>query len=366
MWQSDMRTGPFIPDPARPGKQRRTWLSLYIDDHSRCIVGAVWSFKNDREPLMRAFREALRRYGRPKRVYYDNGGPYISDHMKQVVAVVSKGGSKPIYTTPRRPEGHGKVEALNRLIKAAFVAEAQRSAITTVDELNQAFRAWSDRYNHNVHGETNEAPLARWRRGANRIEYIDEDVLQEAFRFRATRVADKAGVFSLFGHSYQVGAGCAKKKIDVHYDPDDLDQVDVWTNGCFRERVRPLSPEPHRRPKAKPELQTTEDVEPAGSASNEWMDLLLEEGKALAVEPDPIDELLAERRRLDDEVVAVIAEHVVPEVFDDKRVRDFLERFGPFDPQTVNDALALAIDFGGVDQHLDQLLTDLLSHERAQ
>ena len=77
LWQSDMRTGPYLPDPSRPGKRKQTWLSLFLDDHSRCILGGVWSFKNDRHPLMRAFREALRRHGRPLRVYYD----YVPRHI---------------------------------------------------------------------------------------------------------------------------------------------------------------------------------------------------------------------------------------------------------------------------------------------
>ena len=81
--------------------------------------------------------------------------------MKQVVAIVSKGADKPIYTTPRRPEGHGKIEALNRLILASFVEEVKASSLSTVDELNVAFRGWVDRYQRTVHSETGEAPLAR-------------------------------------------------------------------------------------------------------------------------------------------------------------------------------------------------------------
>ncbi len=63
-------------------KRKQPWLSVFLDDHCRCILDAVWSFNNDREPLMRAFREAL-----------------------------------------RRPEGHRKIAALNRLIKSSFVAQ---------------------------------------------------------------------------------------------------------------------------------------------------------------------------------------------------------------------------------------------------
>jgi len=364
LWQSDMRTGPYLPDPSRPGKRRQTWLSLFLDDHSRLILSWVWSFKNDRHPLMRAFREALRRHGRPLRVYYDNGGPYVSEYMKQVAAIVSRG-DKPIYTTPRRPEGHGKIEAVNRLIKSAFVAEVTASTITTLEELNQAFGGWVKRYNVRVHSETEETPRARWLRGAARIEYIDESVLQEAFRFRVTRTADKAGVFSLFGCRYQVGARCARRKVQVHYDPDDLALVDVWTDGQFRERVQPLAPAPQRRPKAPVDTRAAEAPAASDRPTNEWVDLLLDEGRAVDEAPDPVDEMLAEQRRLDDEVVALIEAHVVPDVFDEARVRDFLGRYGPLDPRGVDETLALAIDFGGMDQHLDQLLADLLELQEA-
>ena len=283
--------------------------------------------------------------------------------MKQVAAIVSRGQKKPVYTTPRRPEGHGKIEALNRLIKSSFVAEVRASSVTTVDELNQAFRGWVQRYNRRVHSETDEAPWARWRRGAGRVEYIDEDLLQEAFRFRTTRTTDKAGVLSLFGGRYQVGAGLARRNVDVRYDPDDLAQIDVWADGRFRERVRPLSPEPHRRPKAPSAVPRSQKPDADDLVSNEWVERLLHEGRALDVAPDPVDELLAEGQRLDDQVVAVIEDHVLPEVFDDRQIRDFLDRFGPLDPSLVADALAIAIDFGGVDQHLDPLLDDLLSYQ---
>lgn len=361
LWQSDMMAGPLLPDPDKPGVCRRAWLSAFLDDHARLLLAGRWSFKNDRHPLDMAFRDALRRHGRPVRVYYDNGGPYASDHMKQVVATVSKGAKKPIYITPGRPEGHGKIEALNRLIRSSFVAEVEESSITTLEALNEAFRGWSHRYNLRKHGETDEAPIERWRRHAARVSFIDEDLLHEAFRFRAERTTDKTGVFSLFGQRYQVGAPVARKKVQVRYDPDDLDQVDVWAKDAFQERVRPLSPEPNRRPKAPRPDPVDTPADTAHDAVNDWVELLRAEGRALPVAPDPLDEMLAQRRQLDDQVVALIEDHVLPEVYDEQRVRDFLDRFGPLDPTTVQDALALAIDFGGVDQHLDQLMSDLLT-----
>src|SRR5690606_22819606 len=44
LWQSDMRTGPWLPDPERPGKVRRTKLFSFLDDHSRKLLHGRFSF----------------------------------------------------------------------------------------------------------------------------------------------------------------------------------------------------------------------------------------------------------------------------------------------------------------------------------
>jgi len=71
LWQSDMLMGPWLPDPDKPGKKRRAWLHAFIDDHSRLLLAGRWDFKSDLPVLELAFKEALRRFGTPKRVYYD-------------------------------------------------------------------------------------------------------------------------------------------------------------------------------------------------------------------------------------------------------------------------------------------------------
>ena len=142
LWQSDMLCGPWLPDPERPGKVRRAWLYGFLDDHSRQLLHGRFSFKGDLPALELVFRRALQKYGRPRRVYYDNGQTYRSRHMKQIVATL--GMHRIVFTEIGRPEGHGKIEALNRLIRAAFLAELRASNITTLDQLNEAFIAWAD------------------------------------------------------------------------------------------------------------------------------------------------------------------------------------------------------------------------------
>lgn len=211
LWQSDMRTGPWLPDPERPGKVRRTKLFTFLDDHSRKLLHGRFAFAEGLPELELVFRRCLQKYGKPKRVYYDNGKVYRAGHMRHIVATL--GIHAMVFTTAYRPEGHGKIEAFNRLAKAAFVAEVKASEIRSLDELNEAFAAWMDlEYNRRVHGETGQTPDERWRAGIERVEYVDERRLRLAFRWKERRTPDKTGLFSLFGTRYQVGPELARRR----------------------------------------------------------------------------------------------------------------------------------------------------------
>jgi putative transposase len=162
LWHSDLLVGPWLPDPTRVGKTRRAHLYAIIDDHSRLLLSGRFSFREDLPALELVFRRALQRWGKPTRVYYDNAQVYRSGHMKQIVAAL--GIHRIVFTQPRRPMGHGKIEALNRYIRSAFLAELRSSSVNTLDALNEAFAAWSDlEYNRKLHSELGQSPLDRWR-----------------------------------------------------------------------------------------------------------------------------------------------------------------------------------------------------------
>jgi transposase len=88
LYQSDMRSGPWLPDPDRPGKTRRAWLYAFIDDHSRLLLHGRFSFQEDLPTLELVFRRCIQKWGLPRRVYYDNGQVYRSHHMKQICATL--------------------------------------------------------------------------------------------------------------------------------------------------------------------------------------------------------------------------------------------------------------------------------------
>lgn len=364
LWQSDMLVGPWLPDPERPGKSRRAYLYAFIDDHSRLLLHGRFSFKGDLPALELVFRRSLQKFGKVNRVYYDNGATYRSHHMKHIIATV--GIHRLIFTKPRRPEGHGKIEALNRFIRAAFLAELKASHILTLDQLNEAFVAWVDRdYNRRIHSETGQTPRDRWRAGLEHVEWVDEEKLRQAFLWKEKRTPDKAGVLSLFGTEYQVGPDLARRRIELRYDPEVLELIEAWHQGEFVERVRPFEVHAHRRPKPEvsaEEALASESPPPVADYLSHLVAAHRSEGRV-----DPSPKALAaiaraERAAADDAIVNLLAERLDPAVVDAPVIRDFCERFGPFDVGECDQAIAPLLARGLVDQHVTTYLDAIRRH----
>jgi transposase InsO family protein len=365
LWQSDLLHGPWLSDPERPGRMRRAKLYAFIDDHSRLLLHGRFSFDEDLPHLELVFRRCLQKYGQPRRCYYDNGKVYRSGHMQQIVATL---GIHPlIFTTRHRPEGHGKIEALNRFIRSAFLAELKSSRITTLDALNEAFLAWMDvEYNRRPHGETGELPRDRWQRAIDRVRFCDEEKLRLAFLWREYRSPDKAGVFSLFGQRYQTTIG--KRRIEVRFDPESLLEIEVHLAGRFVERVRPFEVHTHRRSKPEPATQPAPSTTPP-APTVDWLAHLQDERRRLAfVEPAP-HALAAERATLrrasDDTVVDRLRQRLDAASFDEAVVRDHLARFGPFDADVVEQIVEQLLEHGArPDQHVSFFLDHVRQHHQ--
>lgn len=252
-----------------------------------------------------------------------------------------------VFTKPFRPEGHGKIEAFNRYIRSAFIAEVDASNITTLDELNEAFIAWADKdYNNRVHGETGETPKARWERGIETIRFADEEALRQAFLWKETRTADKSGVFSLFGVRYQVGPGFGKKRIQVRFDPDALHEVEVWRNNAFAERVKPLQVSAHRRAKMEEPAQIPTDRKPVVDYLGH---LVKERRKQGVTEPPPnaLAQKAREKRETNTKrIIALLDDRLKQGVVAADEVRRFMERFGPFDADLAEIALDEMLESG--------------------
>lgn len=289
-------------------------------------------------------KRSIQRFGRPTRVYYDNGMVFRSKKMAQICA--SLGMHRTIFTTPYRPMGHGKIEAFNRFCRARFLAELKAGPLRTLEEINRVFLAWLElEYNKRKHTELGISPHERWLRDAERIRYVDEEKLRRAFLFNVDRTADKTGVFKLHGCRYQAGWELAKKKFQVLYDPERLEQVEIFREGKFVQRAKPLRINAHRSPRKIPQDCPTkkQGVPPP----TDYLGHLVKEHLRDQSVPEP-----AGGNEQADAFVALLKNRLAESVFDEAVVRNFYETYGPLDLPRVEQILSDLLEVHPDNHHI--------------
>jgi len=103
LWQSDIKYGPHLPIGPH-GKAQQVYLSVVIDDATRYVVHAAFYPTQDQTIVEESLRSAMRQYGVPQRLYFDNGKQYRSRQMARIGA---KLGVRVVYTKPFAPESKG-------------------------------------------------------------------------------------------------------------------------------------------------------------------------------------------------------------------------------------------------------------------
>jgi putative transposase len=171
----------------------------------------------------------------------------------------AKLGIKLVHSTPRRPQGRGKIERFFRSVNSEFVVEiatadgAPGHQLADLAELNRLFTAWVEGvYHRRVHSETGQAPLARWMAGGPLAVPVPAD-LAEAFLWSEYRTVSKTALVSLHGNRYQVDPTLVGRRVELVFDPFDLTSLKVRLGGADAGRALPHQIARHAHPKARPE-----------------------------------------------------------------------------------------------------------------
>jgi len=349
LWQSDMLGGPYLEDPLNGGKKRKTWLYAFIDDASRLLTYGRFFFKGDLPALELVFKRSIQRCGIPRVTYYDNGQVYRSKHMRSICAEL--GIHKPVFTKNARPEGHGKIEAWNNTCISDFLSELRDSYITSLEELNEVFLIWMEyEYNRKLHSEIGCTPRERWQRDSSRFRYAPEEKLRKAFLWSEERRVDKCAQIHLFTRRYRVSPHFAGTKVEVRYNPEHLDIVEIWVGGKFNERVRPYTRQRQRPPKSTlPAPQV-----PPLQKKTDFLGFLKKKYQAgqEQVSPDKEPAPIIDPEQEMSVFIAILKEHVAPEVFDEKEIREFWMRYGPFDLALTSLTLGTLLEDQPRDLHI--------------
>jgi putative transposase len=246
---------------------RKAYVYGIIDDHSRLLVGYQCTYRDDAARFRAVLRHAVAHHGIPQTLYCDNGAPFIDESLLRTCARL---GIRVTHSAPGQPEGRGKIERMFETMRGQFLVEVQGEKdnpvghyVADLAQMQEALDLWAQRvYHRHVHSETGQTPQARWADGDPGVLPGPEQ-LRQAFAWTVTRLVRKTATVDLEGNAYCVDPFLVGRKVELHFDPFDLTEVEVYWAGRRVGKAVPQHIGRHAHPKAPPEVEP-EPITPTG------------------------------------------------------------------------------------------------------
>jgi transposase InsO family protein len=230
LWQTDIMYGPKIQRKGVDGRYRKTntYLIAILDDHSRLLCHAQFYFQQNLSAYVDTLKTACNKRGLPERLYTDNGKVFLSPQTKRIAAEL---GIIVLHTGVRDCQAKGKIERLFKTIRDDFLNPImQLNPPKSLDELNRLLWRWIEQdYNSKNHSAIATSPILRYLQTAHKLKLLPSNQEQDQlFYFEEQRIVKKDGTFSLKGELFETDWTLAGKKINLRYQPDNLDRVHVY------------------------------------------------------------------------------------------------------------------------------------------
>ena len=234
-WQSDMLFGPWVQRPG--GGRMQVFLQATLDDASRLIPHAQFYPNQGLDSFLDCLRQAISARGLPTRLYMDNAKIYRSPQLARIAASI---GILIIHTPPYEPEGRGKIERFFRTVREQFLASLDPKALLSIDPLNERLWHWLDTvYHRHEHSSLQTTPLLRWQRDIQQVRQLPPATdMRRLFFHRVDRLVRKDSTFLLRNRFFEAPPHLAGKRIEVRFDPLDLDQVEIYAEGKLEGAAR--------------------------------------------------------------------------------------------------------------------------------
>jgi putative transposase len=233
LWMSDVMYGPKIRDA---GRMRQTYLIGFIDDATRVVPYAAFTFSEGSVCYLSVLEQAVRRRGLPKRLYVDNGSAFRSKHLSIVCA---KLGIALIHAQPYKPQGKGKMERWFRTTRMQLLPLLRPEDLVSLETMNRALAAWIEgEYHHEPHrGLGDETPAGKWARTCDGVRMPGSD-LGDHFLAEQKRMVQKDRTVTLVTLRFDAGRKPDKRTVEVWHQGRRVEiarRVDVLAN-CFIKR----------------------------------------------------------------------------------------------------------------------------------
>lgn len=227
LWQADTYEAGEITEN---GKTQTVYIIAVIDDHSRVLVGAQAFYHDNAANFQIVLKQAVASYGRPERLYVDNGSPYANKQLSLICVSI---GTVLIHTKVKDPQAKGKVERLNESIQTEFIDTIDLKDYHSLKEFNADLADFVCKYNRTPHkGINKEKPLDRWRRTGQDMRAPDSpEWLDECFMNRISRKVRKDSTVSIDNVCYDVPCQFAGLSVEIRYLPGDMSSAYILYEG---------------------------------------------------------------------------------------------------------------------------------------
>jgi putative transposase len=209
LWHADVAHGPAL---VVDGARRPLRIHGILDDASRYLVALQARHSEMEFDMLELLTAALRRHGRPKALYVDNGATYSGTTL---ATACTRLGIRLIHAEPYDPQARGKMERFWRTLREGCVDHLP--ADVTLHGVNMRLLAFLDRaYHLDPHSSLiGSSPGQRWGERPQLPEVTDDE-LHAALVVEALRRVSNTGTVSVAGIDWELEQGfLAGKKVRV-------------------------------------------------------------------------------------------------------------------------------------------------------
>jgi transposase InsO family protein len=224
-WQADTSQGAYI---GKSGKKTKTFLIAFLDDASRLATHAQFYLNDNAVNMQDAFKQAVAKFGAPKMLYVDNGGPY---HNMQLQLICASLGIALAHSRPYVPKGRGKIERLFRTVKDGWMNTVDWGLFAGLDDVNRSLSAFlSENYTNAAHSSLGCTPKERFLRDYGKIRHVPAEELDFHFLHRKECRVTNAATIKLGGTEYEAPQQYIGAKVKIRYLPTDMSELFIFSD----------------------------------------------------------------------------------------------------------------------------------------
>jgi hypothetical protein len=175
-----------------------------------------------------SLKQAIAKFGAPKKLYVDNGGPYDNLQLKWICASL---GIVLIHARPFAGSAKGKIERVFRTVKDGWMNAVDWNGFSTLEGLGASLATFlAENYTNSIHSSIGCSPKERFLRDSQRVRHIPIEGLELCFLHRKDCRVTNAATVKLSNTEYETPQKYIGAKIQVRYLPTDLSKLYIFSD----------------------------------------------------------------------------------------------------------------------------------------